>query len=180
MDLMPFPLLVLATFLGSQSWCHSWFQQVSAVTQGFTSFPVICFCQPDENASTCHRLSNTLTVQCVSLSPIYFCSGSGNEKLHDLGFDASKTWAAYSFRWSKGKIEWYVNGKKLREEGWKPEKPVPLQSYSTARIVANIWPVNEQAEEWAGDLDHSISTVTAHYKWIRYDEGESCDIPTSC
>lgn len=66
-------------------------------------------------------------------------SGSGNEVLHDLGFDASKQFAAYSFRWSHGKIEWFVNGKSIRTEHWKADKPTPLQSYSTMRVVFNKW-----------------------------------------
>jgi endo-1,3-1,4-beta-glycanase ExoK len=106
-------------------------------------------------------------------------SGSGNEQLHDLGFDAADTWAAYAFRWSHGKIEWFVNGKHIRTATWKTSNPVPLQSYSTCRVVANIWSVNKQAEEWAGEVDPHFQIATGHYRWMRYDQG-SWDVPQSC
>jgi endo-1,3-1,4-beta-glycanase ExoK len=108
-------------------------------------------------------------------------SASGNEVLHDLGFDAADTWAVYTFKWTHGKVQWFVNGKHIRTATWKANKPVPLQSYSTCRVVVNAWPVSKPAEEWAGPLDPHFDIATAKYRWMRYDEGESVsDFPQEC
>lgn len=90
-------------------------------------------------------------------------SGSGNEELHDLGFDAAKEFAAYSFKWTHGNIDWFVNGRRIRSAYWQSSRPVPLQSYSTVRFVANIWPVNKVSRRMhilLFFLDWSVAVLT--------------------
>jgi UDP-galactopyranose mutase len=42
----------------------------------------------------------------------YYTSGVGcHEYLYDLGFDASKAFHTYAFKWAKDSIKWYVDGK---------------------------------------------------------------------
>lgn len=41
-------------------------------------------------------------------------SGSGNEEMHELGFNAANEYAAYSFKWTRGRIDWWVNDWHLR------------------------------------------------------------------
>lgn len=72
-----------------------------------------------------------------------------------------------------------MNGEPIRTETWTSNKPIPLQSYSTCRVVANVWPVNKQAEEWAGPLDGNFKIASAKYKWMKYD-AENGQIPTAC
>lgn len=57
-------------------------------------------------------------------------SGSGHEKLHDLGFDATARFAAYEFKWTLSHIAWYVNGPRVRVE-WEHEIDQPRTVYST-------------------------------------------------
>lgn len=108
-------------------------------------------------------------------------SGSGNEEFHDLGFDASQNFAAYSFKWQPDRIDWFVNGQWIRGvEGGEGKPAIPDPGFSPVRIAGNLWPVNKQAEEWAGELDSSFQETEAQYAWVHYAEGNDCYIKTSC
>lgn len=100
-------------------------------------------------------------------------SGSGNEVMHDLGFNAFERYAAYEFKWTYSHCAWYVNGRPIRIE-WAHEKNLPSPDYSTMRIAANIWPVNKQAEEWAGPLPVSLQQTQAKFSYISFEGGENC------
>lgn len=108
-------------------------------------------------------------------------SGSGNEMMHELGFDTTRNFAAYSFRWRANRLDWWVNDYHLRtvhkHEGG-PKIPDPAEI--GMKIAANIWAVNKQAEEWAGPLDSKFYETSAQYKWIWHDPGENCNIQVSC
>jgi beta-glucanase (GH16 family) len=108
-------------------------------------------------------------------------SGSGNEQKHELEFSTTDTFASYSFRWRKGRLDWWVNDRLLRTatacEGG-PRIPDPEQV--SLKIHANIWAVNKQAEEWAGPLDPSFYETAAKYLWIWYEPGENCNIKSDC
>lgn len=99
-------------------------------------------------------------------------SGSGNEQWHDLDFDTAAGFHKYSFKWTPKGIVWWVDGHQVRSVGVGDGVPSP--NYSPARVVGNIWPVNEQAEEWAGSVDPAMTYSNAKYKWIQYEAGESC------
>lgn len=89
-------------------------------------------------------------------------SASGNEKWHELGFDASLDYHVYGIKWLGHSIEWYVDGRRVRRvlatKAW-----IPSPACSPMRIVANIWPVERQLEEWAGPLDKKFSATCAGY-----------------
>lgn len=108
-------------------------------------------------------------------------SGSGNEMLHELGFDVSQNYAAYSMRWREDRLDWWVNGVLVRTQHAKRNGPrMPDPNAVGMKIAANIWAVNKQAEEWAGPLDTSFYETAAHYLWIHHDPGENCQIKTEC
>lgn len=104
-------------------------------------------------------------------------SASGNEQWHKLDFDASSSFHMYTFKWTSSAIEWFVDGKKIRT-AWGSKTRIPSPDYSPMRVVANVWPVNKQAEEWAGPLDKSVYSTSAEYKWMTYAEGGKCGSPT--
>lgn len=64
-------------------------------------------------------------------------SGSGNEEFHSLGFNAAKSFHMYGFKWTNSKIEWYVDGKKIRTV-FKKQADLPSPDYSPMRVVANV------------------------------------------
>jgi endo-1,3-1,4-beta-glycanase ExoK len=100
-------------------------------------------------------------------------SASGNEKLHKLGFDAADDFNAFTFKWDSKSIKWYANGRCVRTVNAK-DTYIPTPSLSTMRIAANIWPVNEQAEEWAGPKPDDLSYAQSEYKWIQYSQDGNC------
>lgn len=108
-------------------------------------------------------------------------SGSGNEQLHDVGFDVHQNYAAYSFRWQKDRIDWWVNGNHVRTEEAREGGPkLPNPEELSMRVSANVWAVNKQAEEWAGPLDPSFYETDSRYLWVHHDPGENCQIKTDC
>jgi beta-glucanase (GH16 family) len=108
-------------------------------------------------------------------------SGSGNEQFHELGFDVTQNYAAYSFRWRKDRLDWWVNGKHIRVAFAGDDlPPIPNPEAISMKVFANIWAVNKQAEEWAGPLDHEFYETAARYNWMWHDPGENCNIMTDC
>lgn len=106
-------------------------------------------------------------------------SASRNEQMCDLGFDAADSLDAYGFKWTDNGIEWFVDGRKIRTaEAKKAHLSSPY--YSSLRIVANVWPVTKQAEEWAGTLDHSVYQTSAEYSWMSFIGGSDSRVPSSC
>lgn len=106
-------------------------------------------------------------------------SGSGVERWHDLGFDAAANFHAYGYRWTHDAIEWYADGKLIRTAR-ASESRIPSPDYSPMRIVANTWPVNRQAEEWAGPLDTSVYQTSAKYRWMKFTKGHNCHVESHC
>lgn len=108
-------------------------------------------------------------------------SGSGNEQMHDVGYDVHQNYGAYSIRWREDRIDWWVNGYNVRTEFVTTDGPkLPLPHELGLKISANVWAVNKQAEEWAGPLDTSFYETQSRYAWIHHDPGENCDIKTNC
>jgi endo-1,3-1,4-beta-glycanase ExoK len=103
----------------------------------------------------------------------YANSASGHEMLHDLGFDATQVYAAYEFKWTRSYVAWFVNGRPVRVV-WAHEVDLPSPDYTTLRIAANAWPVNKQAEEWAGPLPPNLEATEAKYSYMAFEEGEDC------
>ena len=99
-------------------------------------------------------------------------SGSGNEGWHPLDFDTAAGFHSYTFKWTPYGITWWVDGNQVRNV-WGGEG-VPSPNYSPMRVMGNIWPVNEQAEEWAGPLNHEMTYSNAKYKWVVHEAGSHC------
>jgi beta-glucanase (GH16 family) len=69
----------------------------------------------------------------------YYAEGEGkkgeHEKIINLGFDASKGYHNYGFKWAKDSITWYIDGKPVfttRPGAKMPNKP--------CKIMVNFWP----------------------------------------
>lgn len=106
-------------------------------------------------------------------------SGSGNEGWHPLDFDTAAGYHTYTFKWTTSGITWWADGAQVRHVGGG--NGVPSPNYSPMRVVGNVWPVNEQAQEWAGPLNPSMTYSNAKYKWIVHDAGQHCGPSTkSC
>jgi endo-1,3-1,4-beta-glycanase ExoK len=122
---------------------------------------------------------------------------SGNEYVHQLGFDASNDFHVYGFRWtgddqsgSGGGIEWFVDGRSIRKVTNQTAK-IPDAKYSYLRVMANLWVVDDSAAGWAGippAPERFPENTTAEYKWMMYTEAltddsqgrSTCVMPASC
>lgn len=89
----------------------------------------------------------------------YFTNGQGgNEYMYDLGFDASKEYHNYGFRWEEGRITWFVDEKPV----YTATKNVPTHP---GRMITNYWSGTWQAANWMGTFDGN-ATENAKYEWF--------------
>ena len=92
----------------------------------------------------------------------YFVGGVGeHEYMYDLGFDASKEFHNYGFRWSEDSITWLVDGKTAYQV--KKADGVELPS-AAGRIMTSYWP--SSAEGWSGKFAGATND-TVDYEWIK-------------
>ena len=104
----------------------------------------------------------------------FFVDGKGgNEYLYDLGFDASKEFHRYGFRWEEDCITWYVDGepvyKATTDKSVQPAKNVSVVEKlpSTAgRMLTNYWCGNKRAWGWMGQYKGEIYDQGTEYQWI--------------
>ena len=97
----------------------------------------------------------------------YFANGVGDhEYMYNLGFDASKEYHNYGFRWTEKDITWFVDeepvykverAKIKKGEEW-PEEP--------GRMIMNYWCGTEKASSWMGKFKEDYSG-RAEYEWIK-------------
>lgn len=93
----------------------------------------------------------------------YFVDGKGeHEYKYNLGFDASKDFHTYGFRWTSEYIVWFVDGKPVHKVKASAKNPMP----STAgRILTNYWTGTERSEAWMGKFEDDFSGK-AQYEYI--------------
>ncbi|MCR5079499.1 MAG: family 16 glycosylhydrolase [Bacilli bacterium] len=92
----------------------------------------------------------------------YFVNGvGGHEYLHNLGFDASKEFHNYGFRWNEQSITWFVDGAPVYQVKASANNPLPK---TAGRVMTNYWPCS--AEGWSGKFT-SPGTKTTDYQWIK-------------
>ena len=103
----------------------------------------------------------------------YFVSGVGeHEYMYDLGFDASKEFHNYGFRWEADCITWLVDGKTAYQVKKTATQDLPSQA---GRIMMSYWP--SSAEGWSGKFNGNTSK-TSDYEWVKcssdsiYADGE--------
>ena len=94
----------------------------------------------------------------------YYVNGvGGHEYMYDLGFDASKDFHEYGFRWTEDSITWFVDDKPVYKVELGSKNPaIP----STAgRILMNYWCGTSEAEGWMGAYSNP-DDQGPEYKWI--------------
>ncbi|MCF0113212.1 MAG: family 16 glycosylhydrolase [Bacilli bacterium] len=96
----------------------------------------------------------------------YFTNGQGgHEYVYNLGFDASKEFHEYGFKWEEGRISWYVDGKRV----YSATRDIPE---CAAQIMVNAWPGKSEGADnvvnWSGRFDGVFPVPDAEYRWIRY------------
>ena len=104
----------------------------------------------------------------------FFVDGKGgNEYMYDLGFDASKEFHTYGFRWTKTSITWFVDGEpvykvttdtSVKEAG--NVRIVEKLPSTAGRILSNYWCGNERAWAWMGKYTGETKDNGTQYQWI--------------
>lgn len=88
----------------------------------------------------------------------YFTNGvGGHEYMYDLGFDASKDFHDYGFRWEEDKITWFVDGKPV----YQAFENIPSHP---GRIITNYWCAAPSAAGWMGEFDSTVDNDCV-YQW---------------
>lgn len=106
----------------------------------------------------------------------YWRAGNGkNEVMIDLGFDASEDFHTYAFTWSKDKIIWYIDGKKVHETPEGADLPK-----NPGIFFMSIWTGSEVVNDWLGPFTYPEKRPVIGFDWIAYtEEGEKCLFPES-
>ena len=94
----------------------------------------------------------------------YFVNGvGGHEFEYDLGFDASKEFHNYGFRWAEDYITWFVDDKPVYRVEASEGKPMPAAS---GRILTNYWCGTHYANGWMGEYKGG-GEVGPEYEWVK-------------
>ena len=104
----------------------------------------------------------------------FFVDGKGgNEYMYDLGFDASKEFHTYGFRWEANAITWFVDGepvyKVTTDTSVQPAgnlRVVEKLPSTAGRILTNYWCGNEKAWAWMGQYVGEVNDKGTEYQWI--------------
>ncbi len=109
----------------------------------------------------------------------YFANGKGgHEYMYNLGFDASKEYHTYGFRWAEDAITWFVDDQPVYQvlrskiksgESW-PEEP--------GRIIMNYWCGTSSAVTWMGKFRDDFSGHS-DYEWVKCSATAQPDPNTS-
>jgi beta-glucanase (GH16 family) len=98
-----------------------------------------------------------------------------HETLVFLGFDASESFNKYSIYWGEDKIEWYINDELMLKVKNSIYAPTPTIESSELRVMANLWAVNPDLSNWAGEFDiNKKKKRVARYKNFKFTPLESC------
>ena len=100
---------------------------------------------------------------------------SRNEYVHYLEYDASLDFHVYAFKWTSAGIGWYVDGKLVHAVPDTLANPTPKTTDSLQKIMMNLWPVDQSAEDWAGSFYYQ-EPLYAEYQWPRFTRGEDCEM----
>ena len=104
----------------------------------------------------------------------FFVGGQGgNEYMYDLGFDASKEFHRYGFRWAEDSITWFVDGVPVYKVttnknavGGTNLRVVDKLPSTAGRMLTNYWCGNERAWGWMGQYKGSVNDQGTEYQWI--------------
>ncbi len=105
----------------------------------------------------------------------YFVDGvGGHEYMYKLGFDASKEYHEYGYRWTKDYIVWFVDDKPVYKVEASAKNPIPS---TPGRILMNYWTGNSEAEGWMGKYN-GTPEYTSDYLWIKTSATPIGELPS--
>ena len=91
----------------------------------------------------------------------YYSNGVGeHEYWYDLGFDASKDFHDYGFKWEEDRITWYVD--------FKPVYAVEARLGQWGNFFVNVWAGEPKVMLWLGHYDKTEVPLEAQYDCLYY------------
>lgn len=112
----------------------------------------------------------------------YFVDGQGgHEYMYNLGFDASKEFHEYGFRWTSTSITWFVDNKPVYKVQESSKNKLPK---TPGRILMNYWCGNKKAEGWMGQYSkpdnegaiyEEVKTSAKALGKLPIDDWENCE-----
>ena len=94
----------------------------------------------------------------------YYVNGEGgHEYWYDLGFDATKDFHNYGFRWTEDSITWFVDGKPVYKVTADGDTVLPS---TEGKILMNYWCGTPEAEGWMGEYSDP-GDESAQYQWVK-------------
>jgi beta-glucanase (GH16 family) len=90
--------------------------------------------------------------------------GMGKPYVYELPFGYGDGFHDYSIHWTKDKVEWSVDGKKV----WETVENIPD---APMNIFMNHWgpsPKESWSAAWVGPMDLDVLPSTAEYQWVSY------------
>ena len=102
----------------------------------------------------------------------YYANGvGGHEHMYDLGFDASKEFHNYGFRWAEDHITWFVDGEPVYRVDKADVKKGEDFPKTAGRILMNYWCGTKDAEGWMGKFG-GADGKTVDYQWVKTSAGK--------
>jgi beta-glucanase (GH16 family) len=96
----------------------------------------------------------------------YYSGGvGGNEKTHELGFDAAADFHEYGFEWQPGFIAWFVDGVEVHRAR-EDVTGVPIPTHP-GKIMMNLWTGTPTVEDWLGPFAFE-KPLRAQYEDVRF------------
>lgn len=103
----------------------------------------------------------------------YFVDGEGqHEEVIDVP-DADDQFQTYSFVWMPDRIQWFIDGRMIREvtEGEIPEE--------NQKIYLSIWST-DQLTDWLGEFRYPGAPLNLEVDWLAFTpQGAPCQFPES-
>lgn len=99
---------------------------------------------------------------------------SKNSVLIPLEFDASKDFHQYAMLWQRNSIQWFVDGEMRYEVQQSKDNPIPDMADSRLKIMANVWPVDDELSSWAGKVNVLNQPLNSTYRNLSFQPINAC------
>ena len=143
-----------------------------AATVGTASTFFVCTGPYDKTPEGVENPWDEIDIEFLGQSPTkvqfnYYANGvGGHEHMYNLGFDASKEFHRYGFRWAEGHITWFVDGNPVYRVDKANVKQGEAFPKTAGRMLMNYWCGTKDAEGWMGKFK-GPDGKTADYEWIK-------------
>ena len=92
-----------------------------------------------------------------------------NEYIHYLDFDAAEDFHTYAIEWNRRAIRWLIDGQVVYKVRHSKRLPIPMKSDTKLRAMMNVWAVNPEISNWAGQYSTEIGIKhSAYYRNFLY------------